>query len=440
MRRRIRQAIVGVSAIILLGLGIPLSIAVHAYILNSEVVEVQATTATALAEIDLPLNARQLRHVATEPDAPDRFAVYGPTGRLIYGEGPLRGDSTVRRALAGHPASSSQDEIVVATPITEGRSERVLGVLRVTESLSGAESRSHAAWIVMGAAVLVALGLSWLMGNRLARTLSEPLSDLATSAAAIGDLGTLERRPPSGMPEIDGLADVLAGRAERVHEALQRERRFSADVSHQLRTPITTLRFKVEAALSDHPDETLAGALHDLDRLEDTIDHLLAVARDSIPTPGRLDLAATVAASVARWQEWANEAQRTVTTEPATAITVLANRASIDEILDVLVDNALRHGTGRVTVALRRMHSGVAVDVADGGDSIPGLDAELVFERGHGSGQGTGIGLSVARRIAEAEGGRLLLTGHRPTTFSLVLLEHATSAQGADHRQPSAGT
>jgi len=425
MRRRIRGAIVGVSAIILIALGVPLAVVVHRYVLDSEVVELQAAAATTLAEIDVPIESAQLRTIGAEPDTPDRFGVYAPSGARIYGAGPRQGDEAVRKALTGRSASTSQDEIVVATPIVETGSERLRGVLRVEESLAGADHRSRIAWLVMGLAGVAAVGLAWIIGNRLARTLSEPLSDLAAGATGTHEVGLHEPRPVSGIAEIDSLAGVLSERARKVNEALMRERRFSADVSHQLRTPITALRLKLERTLSVRRDEDVSAALADLDRLEDTIEHLLAIARDAIPTAGEIQLDAAVGSAVERWQPRAAESGRSVIELPCGPTTVKANRASIDQVVDVLIDNALRHGQGDVTVALRHMAGGVAVDVIDEGSAVAPLDAERIFNRGHGS--GNGIGLSVARSIAEVEGGRLLLSGHRPTSFSLLLLEQAAS-------------
>jgi signal transduction histidine kinase len=422
MKQRIRGAIVGVSAIVMLALGVPLAILVHRSVVDSEVVELQATAATALAEIDVPLNDANLRAFASEPEAPDHFGVYDPVGRRVFGSGPRTADATVRRALRGNAASSTADALVVATPIVETGSETVRGALRVAESLDGAEQRARAAYLLMAAAGFAALGLAWVIGNRLARTLSDPLSDLAARAEGIGDKESLEPGEPSGLAEIDALDAVLRRRARDVNQAILRERQFSEDVSHQLRTPVTALRLKLEAAQATAATapETFANALRDLDRIEATIHHLLAVARDSTPRPDPLRLDAVVAAAVDRWQQQARAEGRVVEIVRAEPATVMAHRASIDEVLDVLVDNALRHGEGNVSITVRRVANGVAIDVADEGRSVSALHAERVFDRGHGS--GTGIGLSVARAVAEADGGRLLLSGQSPTTFSLLLL------------------
>ena len=422
MRRRITEAIVGVSALILLVLGIPLALAVHQSILDSEVVELQATAARTLTEIDVPLDPTELAAVYGEPDAPPPFSVYDAAGKLVFGDGPPEADAAVRRALAGNPASATDTEIVVATPISDDSSERIVGALRLTESLAGADHRSRIAWLEMAATALAALLVAWLIAKRLASRLSQPVTDLAAAAARLGD-GGIAARPTtsSGVVEIDTLANALADSSERINEALARERRFSADVSHQLRTPLTGMRLRLETARSAHDPHAIDLALDDLHRLERTVDHLLAFARDAIAATStvRLDTAATEA--VQRWRPRVAALGRTITTATAEPVTARGSSASIEQILDVLIDNAIHHGNGAIAVTLRRIAGGGAIDVADEGTLTKVADRERIFQRGHGDRHG--IGLALARSIAEAEGGRLILTRPQPTTFSLILLD-----------------
>ena len=420
MRRRITEAIVGVSALILLVLGVPLALAVHHLVLDSEVVELQATAARTLTEIDVPLDSTQLAAVSGEPDAPPPFSVYSPGGTLLFGDGPEVADAAVRRALAGNPASTTDSQIVVATPITNDTNEHVVGVLRLTESLAGANHRARIAWLEMGGTALAALGLGWLVANRLARRLSRPVTDLAAAAARIGDGGgAIQQPPPSGIAEIDTLATALSDSSERVHDALARERRFSADVSHQLRTPLTSLRLRLEAARDDVDSAAIEPALADLARVEETVEHLLAYARDSIPSTSSVRLDLVVRGAVERWTERAAHRGRPLEVAASEPIRTRGSATSIDHILDVLVDNAIKHGRGGIVVTERRIAGGAAVDVADEGSGIETDDGERIFHRGHGHHHG--IGLALARSIAEAEGGRLVLAHHRPTTFSLIL-------------------
>ena len=426
MRRRITLAIVGVSALILVVLGIPLALAVHRSILDSEVVELQAAAARSLTEIQVPLDPEQLAAVADESDRPPPFSVYGADGTRLAGDGPAQADAAVLRALAGDPASSIGDEIVVATPIFDDTDERVVGALRLTESLDGANHRSWIAWAELLATGLVALAIGGLIAKRLAQRLSQPVIDLASAAAHLGDGGALPRpTTSSGIAEIDTLASALADSSERINDALARERRFSADVSHQLRTPLTGVRLRLETARANQDLGLIGPALDDLERLEQTVDHLLAFARDAVPARSTVQLDDAASRAAQRWHDRAAALGRTITLTTAAPSSSEGSSASVDQILDVLVDNALLHGRGPVSITHRRVTGGASVDVSDDGAGIAAGDTVRIFDRGHG--RRNGIGLALARSIAEAEGGRLLLTRTTPTTFSLILLDHDTN-------------
>jgi signal transduction histidine kinase len=420
LRRRITTAIVGVTAFVLLALGIPLAIVAQRQILDAEVVELQAKAAQTLTEIAIPLDQRDLAKVAHEPDQPPPFTVYDADGRLIFGNGPAAAEPVVLDALLGRPSSSTDGLIVVASPITDP-DETVVGALRLSEPLSGANDRARAAWLVMAVAAIAALGIAWLIANSLARRLSLPVTELAAAAAQLGNGGVLDRHQPVGIAEIDLLGATLADGSQRVSEALARERRFSADVSHQLRNPLAGLRLKLEAAETSTDGRAIAtSALGDLDRIESTVAHLLAFARDAIAPSSTCSLSDAADAAVARWRARASASARTITVSGTDGVLVHAARASVDQILDVLLDNALAHGRGPITLTVRTMAGGAAIDVADEGSISDTVTDDEVFRRGHGTNHG--IGLALARSMSEAEGGRLLLLRRHPTTLSLVLL------------------
>jgi signal transduction histidine kinase len=419
--RRITTAIVGVTAFVLLGLGIPLAIVAQRQILDSEVVELQASAAQTLTEVVTPLDPGELAEVAEEPDRPPPFTVYGSDGGRVFGDGPVVADPVVVDALAGRPSSSTDGQIVVATPITD-QDETVVGALRLSEPLSDAQQRARRAWAVMALAGAVAIAIAWLIASRLARRLSLPVTDLAAAAARLGDGGVLERHEPVGITEIDLLATALVEGSHRVSEALARERRFSADVSHQLRNPLAALRLKLEAAVSNDQGAVAAqSALGDLDRIDGTVAHLLAFARDSVPVSATCSLSDAAQSAFARWAPLVGGAQRSITVHDAGEVSVRATPASVDQILDVVIDNALTHGRGDVSLTVRAMAGGGAIDVRDEGSIDVSVSDDDVFRRGHGTNHG--IGLALARSMAEAEGGRLMLLRRQPTVMTLVLLD-----------------
>ncbi len=418
MRRRITAAIVGVTAIVLLLLGVPLAVAVQNNALQSEMVELQSEAVRLLSDISVPLDRTEIAEVQPRDD--DVTAtIYDHDGRRIAGPGPASADAVVRQALRGTATADRSKSLVVATPITDRNDEMIVGALLLVESRDESTSRIWQAWGVMAGAALVAVGLAWLLARAMARRLSRPIQRLADMAAEIGEGRVVDAPGPSSIAELDALGATLAASSRDVHEVVARERRFSADVSHQLRTPLTHLRLTLEQARRSGDRSAIAEAgLADVARIEATVDHLLAFAREAVPTGATTDLAAVAGEAAARWRPAAAAVGRSVETSiDGGALQVRANTAAVDQTLDVLIDNALRYGTGPVQVRARPVAGGGAVDVTDGGPAT--LD-DTVFDRGTGNGHG--IGLALARSIVEAEGGRLLLTRRSPPTFSVVLL------------------
>lgn len=214
-------------------------------------------------------------------------------------------------------------------------------------------------------------------------------------------------------------------------ESVVRERQFSGEVSHQLRTPLTGLRLVLDAErAAPRPDRlaVLDEATVSLDRLEQTVDQLLALGRRRPVDRGRLDLSVALAGVLRRWLPAFAERARTleVDVDGASRVSAVVSLAAIDNVLDVVIDNALKHGTGRVRVTATAIAGGVAVRVADEG-SIE-LDAgfsDALDERDGDAGRSgsTRIGLRFARRLIRAEGGELVCTSRSPTEVSVILPE-----------------
>ena len=419
MTRRITAAMVGITAFVLLALGIPLAVVVQRSIVSSAVVELQAVAAAALNEIETPIDPAQLAAVAEEPDAPPPFSVYEPSGVRVYGSGPATPDDPTSRALDGLVATSTSSDIIVAAPIIT-RDEVVLGALRIARPRHEIEQRTLAAWAVMTIAGLVALGVAWLLARRVARRLAEPIEQLAARADNLVEGVDRDELPRSGVVEIDHLADTLHQSSIRITGALERERHFSADASHQLRTPLAGMRLTLEAAHTDAETTALATSLlDDLTRLDATVSHLLSHARQATPTPQPTSLHDLIDGADHRWRDVASATGRRVALVGDTDKRVRISSSTFEQIIDVLVDNALRHGTGTITITARHLTGGAAISVADEGTVPSALTDEDVFRRGVG--RDHGIGLALARSLAVAEGARLLLTSRTPTTFTLFL-------------------
>jgi signal transduction histidine kinase len=253
------------------------------------------------------------------------------------------------------------------------------------------------------------------------RLLGKPLDDLSGAVQRYVPGSPLEKVDVSGIREIDSLFDVMREASNRVALLVTSERRFSADVSHQLRTPLTSLRLRIENAYEVHASPELTAALGDLDRLEQTVLFLLAHARDLHPEPLPVLLDQVLERATSRWVDQIAATGRTIVIVPGQQLAAAGSSSGVDQVVDVLVDNALRHGRGTVTLSARALFGGAAIDVSDEGTSLSRKDGLRIFQWGEGDGHG--LGLAIARRLAEADGGRLVLANRAPTTFSLVLLE-----------------
>jgi signal transduction histidine kinase len=293
------------------------------------------------------------------------------------------------------------------------------------------------AWLVLGGFALLAISAAAALAWWLSRRLDAPLVRLAAAAHRVGDGDFTTRAPRSGVPEIDGVAQAIDTTAARLGAALDRERSFSANVSHQLRTRVTGLRVTLEAAAitgtSEH--EAIQAAIEETDRFEATIVELLALARDTVGDRTPLDVTSMLDELDQSWRGRLADLDRPLhvqadSTVPSPEVSGVAVR----QILDVLVDNATRHARGEVRVTARSTHDGLALDVGDEGPGITTSSDELFRRRAPGA-DGHGIGLALARSLAEAEGGRLLLTRRAPgAQFTLLL---PTSGSGPSIHDPA---
>jgi len=295
----------------------------------------------------------------------------------------------------------------------------------VTQSRADVLDAVGLMWAGMAGLATAAVTVAWLVGRRQARRLAQPLEELEESARRLGEGDFSVRTRRGGIEEIDAVGAALEATAARLDELLGRERAFSTDASHQLRTPLAGMRLRLEAALERtdaDPRSAIAASLVDADRLEAIIDELLALARaGEAPPTGPVDLGALVGELSPEWgaRLALHGRDLTVQVDPG-APEARASTAAVRQVLGVLVDNATTHGRGTVTVTVREATGAVAVDVSDEGPGVQD-DRGAVFAPRADRRRGHGIGLPLAHRLAEAERGRLQLTRVAPPVFTLLL-------------------
>lgn len=424
MHRRIVTLVVLSATLATSLFGIPLAVAVALYFVAQEATELEHTADIAALDVAADLvNSRRPGGLLT-PAHNTSIALYGSDGRLIGGQGPSNADSIVRQTLADNTIHhhSGLDTMIATVPIPDEGGGNY--AIRASTATSEVYPRIALTWLGMLGLGLVILTLTWQLARWQARRLARPVETLAASASRLGDGDFTVRAGPSGIPEIDTAATALNHAAARIGDLVDRERAVTAHASHQLRTPLAGLRLSLENALhtsgADYPTATRA-AVAAADRLERTIDDLVMLARNHDQrTTEPPDIPALLNEIEAVWHGLLVKSGRSlqVIADPQLRPTRFST-AAIRQILAVLMDNAARHGAGRVTVHARETITTVGIDVSDEGTGISIDDGVL----NRPPGDGHGIGLRLARSLAEAEGGRLMLTGRAPTTFTLFLPE-----------------
>jgi signal transduction histidine kinase len=414
--------------------GLPLGYGIGQYFLGDERNELERVADVAAISVTFDLAAGQVPTDLGSPHGDITLGFYDEQGVLTSGAGPDRIDATAADALHDGQVANADDvagQLVVAVPVADG--DRVTGVVRAASDYSGVRLRIAGAWAGMLVLGIVAIAPTWLLARRQARRLARPLESLAGTAQRLGEGDFAARTQRSGIPELDAAGRALDTTAQRLGALVDRERAFSADASHQLRTPLTGLRLSLETALERPPTEQRAAieaALDSADRLERTITDLLALARDSGPHGRPLQIEDLVVDVRAVWGPMLTQRGRhlVIDVEPGLPATEVG-AASVRQVIGVLLDNATVHGAGTVTLTVRDAGEALALDVADEG---PGpADVGRLFVRSTRPDDGHGIGLALARTLAEAEGGRLRLRQPSPPVFSLLLPAASSTGDAA---------
>ncbi|HEX3336556.1 MAG TPA: HAMP domain-containing sensor histidine kinase [Jatrophihabitans sp.] len=426
MRRRIVGLTVLAAVLATCLFGVPLAVVAGHYFVSDEKRELErAADTTALAVSgDLRKAAHPGALPAQEPGL--QVSVFTSAGDRVAGPEPAGATKLIARTQRGAVASGDLGHrMAVAVPVSDG--DTIVGAVLVSVDRGQVYWRVARSWLGMLALAAGAVLVTWLLARRQARRLATPLEQLAATAERLGDGDFNLRATASGVAEIDSVSASLDRTAARLGDLVERERAFSTDASHQLRTPLTGLQLGLEAALAT-PSTDLRAALSDaLDtarHLERTVSDLLALARDQPRAGAPLDLDALLDDLRARWNGPLAAANRPlrVARGSGTQRTGMS-RSALNQVLDVLLENALRHGCGAVSVTARDAEGAVAIDVSDEGSTIAGDSREL-FRRRSLDAQGTGIGLALARRLTEAEGGRLVLSARQPTRFTVLAPPH----------------
>jgi signal transduction histidine kinase len=283
---------------------------------------------------------------------------------------------------------------------------------------------------------LLALGLpllaaaiagAWALSGVVARLAARPVEELAEAA---GRLGTGDPRPVGrryGVAELDQVADGLDSAARRVTSLLTADRELAIDASHQLRTPLTALSMRLEEmiASADEPEvvrEEGTAALHQAERLADVVTQLLSPGRRAAGSAALISVDKIVLQQITEWAPAFRRAGRKIVLVGESRLQAWVTPGGLAQVIATLLDNALMHGKGTVTIRRTQAERSVVIEVEDEGDGVPAELVSRIFERSvSGRPEGTGLGLALARTMAAADGGRIVLARRRPPVFAVFL-------------------
>jgi signal transduction histidine kinase len=407
MRLRITLLVLATSSLVLVSFLLPLALLVRTFAAEratgSATAQAQwlAPLVATLAPEDLRLTiARVNAQNAGEPTT-----VFLPSGEVLGS--PAQRTSSVRLAMHGRSFTgrvAGGEEILVSV---QGLPRGTAVVRTFVPDTKLRQGVSHE-WLLLGVIGIGLLGLSVAVATLLARSLLMPLGAVARASELLADGDLSARAPYDGPPEIRHVSNGLNRLAARIGELLMHERETLADLSHRLRTPLTALRIDAES-LRDESEMTQLIA--DVDELTRTVNEIIREARRPSAAGGRVacDAVEVVRERTNFWQALAEDQDRYMAVEiDSDWLPVRAPAQDLAACVDILLENVFAHTPEGAAFGVRlsaRANGGAWLTVADDG---PGFGGDYAARGTSGAGS-TGLGLDIARRIAESSGGSLTI-------------------------------
>jgi signal transduction histidine kinase len=411
MRRTLALMAAAVTSMVAIAFLIPLAIVVRDVARDRTFTAAQLASASVEPVLAVTTDRAALQRAvaSTRAGAAGQLAIYlaGPAGGAALVGGPQHAaPADLRRAVTGRQSfiAPAPGGSVLLQPVVldAGR----LAVIEVWVPAAAVSRGVAASWTVMTAVALALIAVSVLVSDRLATRITRPARALAAAAAALGDGDLTARSTAAGPPELAATGHAFNLMAERLSRLIAAERVMAADLPHRLRTPLTALRMNAAALGPGRAaDETRLAVT----RMEQEIDLIIRAARrPALGEPSGCDAAAVLRDRMAFWSALAEDQGRpwhlTGADRPAR---VPVPRSDLAAAADALIGNVFRYtdeGTG-FAVTLHRGEDVVLLFFADAGPGI--ADPEAALRRGSSGAGSTGLGLDIARRVAESTGGAL---------------------------------
>jgi signal transduction histidine kinase len=405
MRTQVRNAIAGVAVVALLLFGIPLAIAADRLITSQALTGLQRDATRGVAAV--PDNTLETGSPVRAPSGTRniRIGVYDVQGTRVAGLGPAY-SALAGRAGDGHEHDGYDNgDLSVVVPVMSDTT--VAGSVRAAVPTTSLRAQTYQAWGLLAGLALIVIAVAVLLARRFAISISRPFEQLTEAAQHLGDGRYDVELPRWGITEADAAGDALRDSAREIDAIVRNERAFVRDASHQLRTPLAG----VQLSLEQQPPDVATAQARARD-LETTIADLLSLR--GLTGTGSCNPNQIAAEAVRRWSSPA----RPVVLRSDDTGNVTITGPALRQSLDVLLDNAIRHGRGTVTVTVEPYGDAVLIEVADQGDGF------AANARAH-------TGLHLATNIVERAGGSLLIRRRNPQARVALLLP-ASGPPGLD--------
>jgi signal transduction histidine kinase len=432
----VRRRITAVATLVVIGVLVVASVAL---------VVIQRRLLTENLDESIGTTVDQLAALVQQGRLPETLAGLGEddtVAQVVVGERVIAASANVAGAapVAGPPAGRQRVRTVDGMPNDEADfrlvSRRVDGpdgpaVIHVAGTLGDVHESTNALAVALvvlvpAVALLLAALVWWLVGRTL-----RPVEAIRREVADISGSALHRRVPvPAGNDEIASLARTMNTMLERVDDAAQRQARFVADASHELRSPLTRIRSELEVDIAGADSARLAAThrsvLEETVQLQRLVEDLLQLARSETASGTRgapVDLDDIVLEQARRAR---HEGRVRVDITGVEAVQVVGHRPRLLRAVGNLVENAVRHARTTVTLSLAQRDGTAVLAVADDGPGIPADDRERIFDRFTRLDEartpgGAGLGLAIAREIATHHGGTLVIDGSHPAGARFVL-------------------
>ena len=433
MKLRLSLLVLAISSLILVSFLLPLALLLRTFAIdratNSATARAQylEPLVATLSPSDLRLTVDRVN--ALNPTEPT--SIFLPGGQVLGAAAAhtgavqlaLRGSSFTERARGG------EDVLVAVQGLPSGTA--VIQTLVPAADLTQGVSE---AWLLLGLIGTGLLVLSVAVSAQLAKSMLAPLAAVAAASELLADGDLSARAPNDGPPEVRQVSSGLNRLAARIGELLTHERETLADLSHRMRTPLTALRIDAESLRNE---AEMAQIISDVDALTRTLNEIITQARRPSASGGRVacDAAEIVRERTAFWQALAEDQDRYMSVEiGADWLPVGVPAQDLAACLDILLENVFSHTPEGASFGVRltpRANGGALLTVADEG---PGFDIGYPAQRGASGAGSTGLGLDIARRIAEASGGSLTI-GRSPRGGAAITLALGPTARPREPEQ-----